>query len=173
MGATIKNSDRRKAQALAGITISDNDSLKAASKALEQMGLPAIKARITHDATASGLNGAALCPPFSYPSFANGLQLVMRDCWMAKNKVLIWVSDSLSAVWSINKGRCYADVSMITLEGILQVCDDRHLQILALWTLRESNELADYLSHLSTHMLRSRIAGVLSEGQGLSFSDSA
>ena len=87
MGAAIKNSDRRKAQALAGITISDNDSLKAASKAMELMGLPAIKARITHDATASGLNGAALCPPFSYPSFANGLQLVTRDCWMAKTDI--------------------------------------------------------------------------------------
>ena len=89
------------------------------------------------------------------------------------DKVLVWISDSLSAVWSSNKGRCSADVSMITLEGILQVCDDRHLQILAVWTPRESNELADYLSHLSTHMLRSRVAGVLSEGQGLSFSDSA
>jgi hypothetical protein len=468
MGAAIKNSDRRKAQALVGITISNNESLRTASQALERMGLPAIKARITHDATASGLNGAALCPPFSYPSFANGLQLVIKDCWMAKtdisryfhafplakecrdlfllsldgktyramkcvfgfgpcpyytstwsaeyrrwiwrrlvpnahmmndwltvartrlmveanlacmcavlegsghsiqmeknevgqrivylgilidsqrmtvsfepvqargmsallqtylnkircgrtieggairsvagslnwysevlqsgrlhvrswwlysihkgkitaairrkliadtqwwvcildewgrggvtgreypifsasellsdpnkvyvvqsdasgddglgyyhgvldeseprfysqpwdqehhfqsshngelqalrcflnregvgNKVLIWVSDSLSAVWSVNKGRCYADVSMAALEDILQVCDDRHLQILAVWTPRERNELADYLSHLSTHMLRSRVAGKLHEGQGISFSDSA
>ncbi len=88
MGAAIKNSDRRKTQALAGIIIANNDSLRVASFAMEKMGLPASKARITHDATASGLNGTSLCPTFSYRSFANGLQLVMRDCWMAKTDIL-------------------------------------------------------------------------------------
>jgi hypothetical protein len=68
MGAVIKNSDRRKAGALAGIHITDQPSLEQASKALQEQGLPAIKARITHDCTASGLNRAALCPPFRYPS---------------------------------------------------------------------------------------------------------
>lgn len=52
MGAVIKNSDRRKAMALAGIQIVDQDSLELASPALQEQGYAAIKARITHDCTA-------------------------------------------------------------------------------------------------------------------------
>jgi hypothetical protein len=104
-------------------------------------------------------------------------ELQALKCFLEKEgiagRVLIWVLDSLSDVWSVNKGRCHADISMVALEEIFNICDERHLQILAVWTPRESNELADYLSHLSAHMLRSRVAGVLREGQGLSFSDSA
>ena len=113
---------------------------------------------------------------YCFQSSHNGELQALR-CFLARsnitNKVLIWISDSLSAVWSVNKGRCYADISMATLECILQVCDDKHLQILAVWIPRESNELADYLSHLSTQMLRSRVTGELREGQGVSISDSA
>jgi hypothetical protein len=113
---------------------------------------------------------------YFFQSSHNGELQALR-CFLERegvgNKVLVWVSDSLSAVWSVNKGRCYADVSMATLECILQICDDKHLQILAVWIPRESNELADYLSHLSTHMLRSRVTGRLHEGQGISISGSA
>jgi len=87
MGAVIKNSDRRKAMALAGIEIKDQPSLELASKALSDKGLPIIKARITHDCTASGLNRTALCPPFRYPSLAEGLRLVVRNGWLAKTDI--------------------------------------------------------------------------------------
>jgi hypothetical protein len=80
-----------------------------------------------------------------------------------ENRVLVWVSDSLSAVWSVNKGRCHADVSMETLEEILEACDRRHLQLLAIWVPREHNEMADYLSHLSRDLLRSSVEGSLGE----------
>jgi hypothetical protein len=56
---------------------------------------------------------------------------------------------------------------MIALEDILEICDERHLQILAVWTPRESNELADYLSHLSHRMFRSNVGGVVGENNGL------
>jgi hypothetical protein len=87
MGATIKNSDKRRAQALGNITIVGNDSLRRASLLLEGQGLAPLKARLTHDCTASGLNGASLTPPFSYPSFASGLKMVTRGCWMAKTDI--------------------------------------------------------------------------------------
>ena len=38
--------------------------------------------------------------------------------------VLIWVSDSLSAVWSVNKGRCHAPHSVDILGEILGLCDE-------------------------------------------------
>ena len=64
------------------------------------------------------------------------------------NKILIWISDSLLALWSLNKGRCHADISTVTLEDILYESDVRRLQILGIWLPRELNEFANYLSHL-------------------------
>jgi hypothetical protein len=87
MGAVIKNSDRRKAKALAGIQIVNQESLERASAALQEQGYAAIKARITHDCTASGLNRSALCPPFRYPSLADGLKLVERGSWLGKTDI--------------------------------------------------------------------------------------
>ena len=112
---------------------------------------------------------------YSFQSSHNG-ELQALKCFLERedimNRVLIWVSDSLSAVWSVNKGRCHADISMIALEDILEICDERHLQILAVWTPRESNELADYLSHLSHRMFRSNVGGVVSGNQGLKIAGS-
>lgn len=86
---------------------------------------------------------------------------------LLKNSVLVWISDSLAAVWSVNKGRCHADVSMSTLEEILYICDEQRIQILAVWVPREENELADYLSHLSHSMSRSSVGGRLVGGADL------
>jgi hypothetical protein len=87
MGAALKNSDRRKALALGGVDIKDQTTLEAASRLLQGMGYPEIKARITHDCTAPGLNRAALCPPFRYPGLKDGLGLVKRGCWLSKGDV--------------------------------------------------------------------------------------
>jgi hypothetical protein len=63
--------------------------------------------------------------------------------------VLVWISDSESAVWSVNKGRCRDPAAMIVLRNILRVCDAVHIQIIALWVPREENVIADYLSHFA------------------------
>ncbi len=74
-------------------------------------------------------------------------------------KVLVWISDSLSAVWSVNKGRCGADGSLAVLNEILRLCDVYHLQLLALWVPREDNMYADYLSHLASSLCREEVVG--------------
>jgi hypothetical protein len=84
-----------------------------------------------------------------------------------KDQLIIWVSDALAAVWSINKGRCYEDVAFETLSRILTLCDNLRCQILALWVPREQNTLADYLSHLSRYANRPEVRGEVSGG-GLS-----
>jgi hypothetical protein len=76
-----------------------------------------------------------------------------------QQKVLVWISDSLSAVWSVNKGRCHAETSTVILENILQLCDDSQLQLLALWVPREQNVYADYLSHLASLLCREEVVG--------------
>jgi len=87
MGAVIKNSDKRKALVLCKVKIINQKSMEEASSVLEHLGFPALKARITHDCTASGLNRAAWCPPFRYPSLAEGIKLVSKGCWLAKGDV--------------------------------------------------------------------------------------
>jgi len=52
---------------------------------------------------------------------------------------LIWVSDSLSAVWSVNKGRCHSPSGLQTLEEILGICDECGVQLVLLWVPREEN----------------------------------
>ena len=87
MGAVIKNSDKRRAVVLTGIRIVNQKTLSEASHLTEEMGFPPLKARVTNDVTASGVNRAALCPPFRYPSLADGVRLVTPNCWLAKGDV--------------------------------------------------------------------------------------
>jgi hypothetical protein len=76
-----------------------------------------------------------------------------------RNVVLVWISDSLSGVWSVNKGVCHAEVGLETLRGVLQGCDDKRIQVVALWVPRELNQYADYLSHLSRYAGRDEVRG--------------
>ena len=87
MGAVIKNSDKRRALVLTGIRIVDQATLSKASSAMEALGFPPLKARITNDVTASGVNRAALCPAFRYPSLSDGIRLITPGCWIAKGDV--------------------------------------------------------------------------------------
>ena len=84
--------------------------------------------------------------------------------------ILIWLSDCLSAVWSVNKGRCFQPTDLIVLEHILLHADIKHIQLIALWIPRDSNELADYLSHLSSILNRQEIRGKLSGLASAAFS---
>jgi hypothetical protein len=81
---------------------------------------------------------------------------------LIRDKFLVWVSDSLAAVWSINKGRSHALISLETIERILGGCDSKGLLLVGLWVPREYNQTADYLSHLSFVLNRSEIQGSLS-----------
>jgi hypothetical protein len=78
----------------------------------------------------------------------------------ARDAILVWVTDSESAMWSINKGRCVEPAGDELLVRILSCCDRFHLQIVALWVPRELNELADYLSHFAFNVDRDQIGGI-------------
>ena len=75
------------------------------------------------------------------------------------NRLLVWVTDSLSAVWSVNKGRCIDEEGLCILSSIFEICDDRCVQTVALWVPRERNLLADYLSHLAASLNREEVSG--------------
>jgi len=76
-----------------------------------------------------------------------------------RKKFVLWVSDCLSAVWSVNKGGCHEDIGFTTLSEILELCDEFNLFVVALWCPREHNRFADYLSHLSVFLDRSEARG--------------
>ena len=78
-----------------------------------------------------------------------------------REKFVVWVSDSLAAVWSINKGRSRALISLETVERILGNCDSKGLLLVGLWVPREYNQTADYLSHLAFVLNRSETKGRL------------
>lgn len=73
------------------------------------------------------------------------------DCPI-REKLLIWITDSESAVHSINKGSCKDPIGFRILVSILNKCDEYKISLLAIWTPREQNELADYLSHLANNI---------------------
>ena len=81
---------------------------------------------------------------------------------LIRDKFLVWISDSLAAVWSINKGRSHTLISLDTIEKILGGCDSKGLLLVGLWVPREYNQTADYLSHLSFVLNRSENQGSLS-----------
>lgn len=82
INAVIKNSDRNRARAIAQIEINDQLSLSRASAALVAQGLPKIKIRLTTDHSATGLNFCSYSPPFSYPTIADALKIITRNCYM-------------------------------------------------------------------------------------------
>ena len=69
----------------------------------------------------------------------------------ARGVLVLWVTGCLAAVWSVNKGRCFEGVGMASLTAILVLCDEKRIQLLPLWVPRESNQFADYLSHLAMY----------------------
>ena len=88
------------------------------------------------------------------------LQFMQDDC--PRERMLVWVSDSLAAVFSVNNGRAKEFHCAALVEEILELCDVLRVQIVALWVPREENELADYLSHLSFILNRDSVGGVVS-----------
>ena len=85
------------------------------------------------------------------------------SCTKINNAMLLWVTDSLSGAWSINKGRCKEEAGLLTLAYIYSRADDLKLQLVALWVPRDLNQTADYLSHLSAYLDRSEVGGRLKD----------
>ena len=85
------------------------------------------------------------------------------SCTKINNAMLLWVTDSLSGAWSINKGRCKEEAGLLTLAYIYSRADDLKLQLVALWVPRDLNQTADYLSHLSAYLHRSEVGGRLKD----------
>jgi hypothetical protein len=75
------------------------------------------------------------------------------------SKVLIWITDCLSAMFTVNKGRCREESGLRVLEYILDMCDDYKVQLIALWVPRECNAISDFLSHLCVIMNREEYHG--------------
>lgn len=87
LGAILKNSDKTRARAVVGINIASQETLQQANERLEAKGLPKVKVRVTMDCTATGVNGAALSPRFSYPNVKDGIEIVRRGCWLVVSDV--------------------------------------------------------------------------------------
>jgi len=79
----------------------------------------------------------------------------------ARGVLVLWVTDCLAAVWSVNKGRCFEGVGMASLTAILVLCDEKRIQLLPLWVPRESNQFADYLSHLAMYRGETEAGGAV------------
>ena len=79
------------------------------------------------------------------------------------SKLIVWVSDSESACWTINKGHCKDPKAYALLEELFQECERIAVQVIALWVPREQNQLTDYLSHFAMLMDRVEIEGSSNE----------
>lgn len=91
------------------------------------------------------------------------LEYFLRNECTARDAILVWITDNQGAAWSVNKGSCRTTASRRVLGNILEICDSKRLQLLAMWVPRERNELADYLSHLATTLNRDCFQGRRSE----------
>jgi len=113
-----------------------------------------------------------LSPPFYSRRWGDGYEFVTSHtgelqalrCYLRNHhafgsKVLVWTTDCLAAVWSVNKGRCREDSGLVVLEEIFSLCDESKVQLVALWLPREENILCDLLSHLSTSLNREEYSG--------------
>ena len=63
--------------------------------------------------------------------------------------IKIWVTDNESAAFALNSGRCSDDIGLAVLEQIFEIADTLRLSLLAVWLDRDSNTIADDLSHLA------------------------
>ena len=91
------------------------------------------------------------------------LRKFLMECHQRRTFLLLWVTDSESATWSINKGRCREEAGLTVLRDIYTCADDRRIEIVALWVPREANSRADFLSHYASLLNRPEVSGRLSE----------
>jgi hypothetical protein len=87
MGIVLKSSEVNRAGLLTGVRIEDQESLSRANALLEEQGQLGIKARLTVNASAPGVNAALYKPGFSYPSVEDAVSLLYKGAWMGKGDV--------------------------------------------------------------------------------------
>jgi hypothetical protein len=75
------------------------------------------------------------------------------------DRILVWITDSQSAVYSANKGACRDTNTIQLLSAILAKCDSLHLLLIAIWVPRELNLLPDFLGHFATSLNRVGVSG--------------
>ena len=90
--------------------------------------------------------------------------LLHSEAALPDGETLLWITDSLGAALSVNKGNCRAPWSYRLVRQIMARADLRQIGIVALWVPREHNEAADYLSHLATEIGRPEVSGRLLSG---------
>jgi len=83
---------------------------------------------------------------------------------LAPGTLLLWTTDCQASVWSINKGRCKEELSLPLLRELLELCDNARVVLVALWVPRDSNLLADSLSHYAHSLGRHHASGKLRAG---------
>jgi hypothetical protein len=77
-------------------------------------------------------------------------------------QLIIWITDSESGCYSINRANCRDENAFPLLIDIYDRCDQLKCQLLALWVPRASNNLTDHLSHLASVLSRDSVSGVSS-----------
>ena len=87
--------------------------------------------------------------------------LLHSEAALPDGETLLWITDSLGAALSVNKGNCRAPWSYRLVRQIMARADLRQIGIVA---PREHNEAADYLSHLATEIGRPEVSGRLLSG---------
>ena len=120
-----------------------------------------------HRSTVSPMFVSKSWPPdYCYTSSHEAELLALSDFVQSaavSDCLLLWITDCLAAVWSVKKGRCFEAAGLVVLRTILDACDRKGLVLLGLWVPRESNELADYLSHLATSLGRTVLSGEIDQ----------
>ena len=74
-------------------------------------------------------------------------------------KLIIWITDSESGCYSINRANCKDPNAFPLLVDIYNRCDEIGVQLVALWVPREFNNLTDHLSHLASLLCRDSVEG--------------
>ena len=77
----------------------------------------------------------------------------------ASTSLCIWISDTESACWTIDRGHCADPIALPIVAKIFNKMDDYKIQVVALWVPREENILTDFLSHFAFLLDRDSIAG--------------
>jgi hypothetical protein len=83
---------------------------------------------------------------------------IMENSHKAVN-LIIWITDSESACYSVNRANCDDQNAYPLLVDIYERCDELTLQVVALWVPREFNNLTDHLSHLASLLCRDSVSG--------------
>ena len=76
---------------------------------------------------------------------------------------LIWISDSASAIWCINKGYTTSTSCFNVLSKIYAMLDVAKICVVGFWVDRANNTISDFTSHLATLIDREFIDGKIGD----------